>query len=90
MVRASCICSAKIKTVKISSEKSGRISMKFCTSKNFLLYVSGEIPSGVVVMNEGDVAGEERLVGKLDFHSHVKRRIRRYTTQAGGSIGCPM
>ena len=33
VVRASCICSAKIKTVKISSEKSGRISTKFCTSR---------------------------------------------------------
>ena len=41
-------------------------------------------------MNESDVAGEERLVGKLDFHSHVKHRIHRYTTQAGGSIGHPM
>ena len=33
VVRASCICSAKIKTVKISSEKSGHISVKFCTSR---------------------------------------------------------
>ena len=40
--------------------------------------VSGVIPSTVVVKNEGDVAGEERLVGKLDFHSHVKHRIHRY------------
>lgn len=30
--------SVKIKTAKISSEESGRISTKFCTTENFLLY----------------------------------------------------
>ena len=32
------ICSAKIKTTKISSEEPGYISVKFCTNGNFSLY----------------------------------------------------
>ena len=38
VVRASHIHSTKIKTVKISSEESGGIFGRFCTSKNFPLY----------------------------------------------------
>ena len=38
VVRASCIRSVEIKTTKISSEESGGIFAKFCTSENFPLY----------------------------------------------------
>ena len=62
---------------------------KFAPVKSSGYTLSGEIPSGIV-RNESDVASEERLVGKLDFHSHVKCRIHRYKKQAGGSIGHPM
>ena len=38
VVRASHICSTKMKTMKISFEESGCIAVKFCTNWNFSLY----------------------------------------------------
>ena len=38
VIRVSHICAAKIETMKIYSEESGGIFMKFCTSENFPLY----------------------------------------------------
>ena len=46
-------------------------SQKFAPAKSSRYTLSGEIPYGIV-RNESDVASEERLVAKLDFHSHVK------------------
>ena len=43
-VRPEHPASAKIKTTKISSEESGPFSAKICTSENFPLYSSIEVP----------------------------------------------